>query len=215
MLLLWRNLCRGKRVQCETTDQLIIVFCRSRIFELWIWPHDVVVQYAMQCIVSCWPFHRHQGFKYTLMKCPTIIRNEPVHGSRKPVSNSDVSLHLGLDCNHHIQCFLTILCVLVYILFNTGLTFLGLAVAHWKWFCKAFIPAESRFHSKPASFPFWVYWRYLYNTIQYNTIMKTSMALVTSSWPSSKALTAKNQEIENTCPGKSHIRQQQIGKSTK
>ena len=62
--------CMGWRGQCETTDQLIIVFCGSRIFSLRILPHHAIVQYSMQCIVSCMhfqPLQRHQGFRYTIM----------------------------------------------------------------------------------------------------------------------------------------------------
>ena len=64
--------------------------------------------------------------------------------------------HLDFDCNHHTQYLLANLCVLVYIFRETILIFLEFAVAHWKWICKAFVPAESRFHSKPVSLLFWV-----------------------------------------------------------
>ena len=160
MLLLWRYLCREWRGQCATTDQLIIVFCGSRIFSLRILRHHAIVQYSMQCIVSCMhfqPFQRHQGFWYILMdQTFKYYQKKPVRGPREPVSSLEDFVNLDFDCNQRTQYLLAILCVLVYIFRETGLIFLGFAVAHWKWICKAFVPAESRFHSKLPFFLFWV-----------------------------------------------------------
>ena len=94
----------------------------------------------MQCIVSCMhfqPFERHHGLKYTITECANTIRNKPVGGAREPVSSPDVFGYLDLECNHHTQYLLAMLCVLVSIFLKTGLIFLGFAVAHWKWICQA------------------------------------------------------------------------------
>ena len=140
MLLLSRRLCSEWRGLCETTDQLIIVCGRSRRFQLPILPHHVIVQYVMHGIVSCMhfqPFERHHGFEDTITKGPSMIRNKPVHGPRQPVSSPDVFRYLDLECNHHMQYLLAMVCVLVYIFLKSGLIFLGFAVARWKWICKA------------------------------------------------------------------------------
>ena len=47
-----------------------------------------------------------------------------------------------------------------------------------------------------------------------HTVMKTFIAPVSFAWPTSKALQAQNHEAENTSPEESHIRYQNIGKST-
>ena len=149
MLLLWRYLCSVWRRLCETTDQLIIVFCRSRRFQLTIWPHHVIVQYVMQCIISCMHFHqfeRHYSFRGIIMECPNPIRNKAVRGPREPVCSPDVFHYLNLECNHHTQYLLAMLCVLVYIFVKSGLIFLGFAVAQWKWICKTpFFPLRVDF----------------------------------------------------------------------
>ena len=139
MSLLSRYLCSEWRGLCETIDQLIIVFCRNRRFQLPIWPHHVIVRYVMQCIVSCMdfqPFERHDGFEGTIMECPNMIRNKAVRGPREPVSSPDVFHYLDLECNQHTQYLLAMLCVLVYIFLKSGLIFLIFAVAHWKWMWK-------------------------------------------------------------------------------
>ena len=51
--------------------------------------------------------------------------------------------------------------------------------------------------------------------LQYNTILRTSIAPVSLAWASSRALQAHNHETENMCSEESHIRHQEIGKSTK
>ena len=84
----------------------------------------------MQCIVPCMhfqPFQRHQGFKYTVLECPNIIRNKPVLWPKEPVCSSDVFPYVDLACNHYTQYLLAILCVLVYIFLKSGLIF------SWKW----------------------------------------------------------------------------------
>ena len=155
MLFFWRSLCNEWRGLFETTDQLIIVFCRSWRFQLPTVPLHVIVQYVMQCIVSCMhfqPFERHHGFKCTMTECRNRIRNEPVRGPREPVSSPEGFGCLDLECNHHTQYLLAMLCVL-----ETGLIFLGFAVAHLKANLHGtFFSAESRFHSKPPPFLFWV-----------------------------------------------------------
>ena len=149
MLLLSRDLRSEWRGLCETTDQLIIVFCRSRRFQVPIWPHHDIVQYVMQWIVSCMhfqPFERHHGFEGTIMECRNMIRNKAVGGPRGPVSSPDVFHYLDLECKHHTQYLLAMVCVLVYIFLKIGLIFLGFAVAHWKWICKTpFFPLKLDF----------------------------------------------------------------------
>ena len=121
ILLLSKDLYSERRGLCETIDQLITVFCRSRILQLPIWPHHVIVQYVMQCMLSCMhfqPFERHHCFEGTIMDCPNMIRNKAVRGPREPVSNPDVFHYLDLECNHHTQYLLAMLYVLVYIFFK-------------------------------------------------------------------------------------------------
>ena len=50
-------------------------------------------------------------------------------------------------------------------------------------------------------------------TVQYNTILRTSIVPASLVWPSSKALQARKHETENICPQESQIRHQEIRKS--
>ena len=60
--------------------------------------------------------------------------------------------------------------------------------------------------------------RVLRNSRQYNTRQDNTdnfyIAPVSSAWPSSKAFQIKKHRTENICPEESHIRHQEIGKST-
>ena len=156
MLLLSRDLCCEWRGLCETIDQLIIVLCRSRRFQLTIWPHHVIVQYVMQCIVSCMhfqPFERHHGFEGTIMDCQNMIRKKAVRGPRELVSSSDVFHYLDLECNHHTQYLLAMSIF---------------SLIKWldpSWICSSTLkvnlqdtsfPAERRFHFTPPPFLLWV-----------------------------------------------------------
>ena len=82
-------------------------------------------------------FVRHHRFEDALTECPSMIRNIPVRGPRLTVFSPDVFPYLDLECNHHTQYLLAMVCVLVYIFLKSGLIFLGFALARWKWICKA------------------------------------------------------------------------------
>ena len=95
-------------------------------------------------------------FEWTFMKCPNIIRKEPVHGPLEPVHSCGVFPYQYFDCKHQTPYLLAILWFLGYIFLEIGSMFFRFAVAHSKWICKAVFPAESRFHSKLPSLLFWV-----------------------------------------------------------
>ena len=108
-----------------------------------IWTANLNTHVIVQDISSCMlfePFQRLQRLKDTIIKSSNIIREKTCSWTREPVSSSDVFSYLVLDWNHHTQCLLAIIFVLVYMFLKTALIFLGFAVASWKWICKAFFP---------------------------------------------------------------------------
>ena len=142
------DLCSEWRGLCETTDQLIIVFYRSRRFPTDNFTrtcHCSICQ-AVYSIVHALPAisRGHHGFEDTNTECPNMIRNEPVGGLRQPVSSLDVFHYLDLECNHRTQYLLTMVCVLLYIFLKSDLTFF--------WICSSTLKVNLWRH---LFFPCW------------------------------------------------------------
>ena len=161
MLLSQRDLCSGWRWLCETTDQLIIIFCRSRRL-----PTDNLTRPCHCSIYQALYSIMHAFFSYwrgiTLLKI--LSRNVQIWSEIKlfvdqdsqflPLTFFTISI---MECNHHTQYLFAMVCVLLYIFLKGCLIFLGFAVARWKWICKPrFLFVKSRFHSRPPPFLFWV-----------------------------------------------------------